>query len=61
VQVEDLSPRFLTFYQAAKTLPDAEARFRIWQNTYGFAAVPPTPAEQAMARRLVDEAWPRYA
>jgi hypothetical protein len=61
VLIEDLSPRFLAFYAAAKTAPDADARFRIWQDTYGFAAVPPTPQGQAMARRLVDEAWPRYA
>lgn len=61
VQVEDLSPRFLAFYAAAKTAPDAQARFRIWQETDGFAAVPPTPAGELMARRIVDAAWPRYA
>lgn len=61
VKVVDLSPRFLAFYQAARTAPDAEARFRLWQELYGFAAVPPTPEGRAMARRLLDAAWPRYA
>ncbi|MGZ3276362.1 MAG: hypothetical protein ACXU8Z_21575 [Caulobacteraceae bacterium] len=60
VQVVDLSPRFLAFYDAAKGVPDAATRFKLWQELYGFAAVPPTPEGQAMARRLVDGAWPRY-
>ena len=59
VSLRDLSPRFLDFYVAAQGLaPDA--RFAVWQDRYGFAAVPPTPKGEAVARRLLDAAWPRY-
>jgi hypothetical protein len=61
VEVVDMSPRFLAFYAAAKSAPDADARFKLWQDLYGFAAVPPTAEGQAMARRLIDQAWPNYA
>jgi hypothetical protein len=60
LHVRDLSPRFLAFWEAAQTAPDAEARFKLWKQLYGFAAVPPTPEGDAMARRLVDSAWRRY-
>jgi hypothetical protein len=61
VDVVDLGPRFLAFYAAAKDVPDADARFKLWKELYDFAAVPPTPQGDAIARRLVDGAWPRYA
>jgi hypothetical protein len=60
VDIVDLSPQFLAWYAAAKAAPDADARFKLWQQLYGFAAVPPGPEGAAMARKLVDEAWPRY-
>ena len=59
VSLRDLSPRFLDFYAAAHELaPDA--RFAVWQDRYGFAAVPPTPQGDAVARRLLDAAWSKY-
>src|ERR1700760_3282923 len=61
VDVVDVSPQFLAWYAAARDLPDADARFRLWQQIYGFAAVPPGPQGEAIARTLVDGAWPRYA
>jgi hypothetical protein len=60
VEVRDLSPRFLAFYDAARDVRDPDARFKLWDELYGFAAVPPTPEGQAMARQLLDGAWPRY-
>lgn len=60
LNLRDLAPRFLDFYAAAQGLaPDA--RFAVWKARYDFAAVPPTPAGDAMARKLLDQAWPRYA
>ena len=59
VAINDLSPRFLDFYAAAQGL-DPDARFAAWQERYGFAAVPPGPRGDAIARRLLDQAWPRY-
>ncbi|MFV3073130.1 hypothetical protein [Niveispirillum fermenti] len=59
VQVTDLSPRFLDFHGAAAGL-DGETRWALWQERYGFAAIPPTPEGMAIARRLLDEAWNRY-
>jgi hypothetical protein len=60
VDVVDLSPRFLAWYAAAKHVGDADARFKLWQDLYGFAAVPPGALGETMSRRLVDGAWPRY-
>lgn len=62
VEVEDLTPRFLAFWDAAQARPpaDADARFALWKEKYGFAAVPPGPRGQEMARRRLDQAWGRY-
>lgn len=58
----DLTPRFLAFWNATMASPpaDDDARFALWQSTYGFAAVPPGPRGQKIARELLDAAWPRY-
>lgn len=60
LHVVDLSPQFLAFYAAARQEPDAEKRFALWRQHYGFAAVPPGPRGEAMARQLLDAAWPKY-
>ena len=61
VTVTDLSPRFLAFYDSARAANlDASARFIMWKRLYGFAAVPPTPFGDSLARRLLDSAWTRY-
>ena len=61
ITIKDLTPKFLAFYRAATARHlSPEARFALWQTDYGFAAVPPTPAGDAMARRLLDAAWPKY-
>ncbi len=61
VTVTDLSPKFLAFYDSASARPlDPEARWALWKRLYGFAAVPPTPFGDSLARRLLDAAWPRY-
>lgn len=61
--VDDLSPKFLAFYREASAQPGLtpDARFALWKQRYGFAAVPPGPRGDPMARSLLDSAWPRYA
>src|SRR5579872_4614697 len=61
VQIIDLTPKFLKFYDSAtiKNL-DPESRYQLWKKIYGFAAVPPGPAGDKMARSLLDNAWPKY-
>ena len=61
IQVTDLTPRFLNFYEhaIAEHAPPAE-RFRLWKQYDGFAAVPPTPEGDRIARELLDTAWPKY-
>lgn len=62
ITIKDLTPGFLTFYRAAsheKLSPDA--RFALWKMDDGFAAVPPTPEGDEIARKLLASAWPRYA
>jgi hypothetical protein len=58
LEVVDLTPRFLAFYEAAAG--DRAGPERCWQEGYGFAAVPPTPQGRELARRLLDQAWDRY-
>ena len=60
LETVDLTPQFLAFHAAALG-KDADARFALWQSLYGFAAVPPGPEGDRIARRMLDEAWPRYA
>ena len=61
VAITDLSPRFLAFYDSARAAPlDASSRWAMWKRLYGFAAVPPTPFGDSLARRLLDSAWLRY-
>jgi hypothetical protein len=61
ITVKDLTPKFLAFYGAAQNRhANADERFALWKREYDFAAVPPTPDGEAMARRLLDAAWPRY-
>jgi hypothetical protein len=61
VKITDLSQRFLTFYDSATAASlDASQRWIMWKRLYGFAAVPPTPFGDSLARRLLDGAWTRY-
>ena len=62
LEVTDLTPKFIAFYDAAsKPGVDEKQRWALWQKMYGFAAVPPTAEGQKMARTMLDEAWPKYA
>lgn len=62
VELIDQVPRFLAFWEEAQAKPpaDPDARFALWKEAYGFAAVPPGPRGEQMARRLLESAWPRY-
>jgi len=61
VQIIDLTPKFLKFYDSATVNNmDADSRWALWKKLYGFAAVPPGPAGEKMARTLLDNAWPKY-
>jgi hypothetical protein len=51
--------KFTAFYQEAQgTNPDA--RWTLWQKDYGYAAVPPGPDGEKMARAGLDAAWDKY-
>ena len=61
VEVIDITPRFLDFYErATRDALGPDARFALWEEVYGFAGVPPTPTGRQMARQLLDEAWDKY-
>jgi hypothetical protein len=61
LNIDNRVPRFETFYAHATARPtDADARFKLWQDEDGLAAVPPGPDGDAMARQLLDAAWSRY-
>lgn len=57
--IDDRTARFLAFYHAAQGV-NADRRWQLWKQMYDFAAVPPTPEGDALARRMLDQAWPRY-
>jgi hypothetical protein len=60
--IRDLTPKFLAFYDSAtKEHADEAKRWELWRESYGFAAVPPGPEGETMARKMLDTAWPRYA
>lgn len=59
-ETTDLTPRFLAFYAGAEHETEPERRWALWREHYGFAAVPPTPAGEGIARQLLDGAWERY-
>lgn len=62
IQVLDITPRFLSFYkEAVKQHASEQVRWDLWKKIYHFAAVPPTPQGDSIARELLDNAWPRYA
>jgi hypothetical protein len=61
ITIKDITPKFLAFYRAAKGAPlSADQRFALWKKDDGFAAVPPTPDGDRIARKLLDAAWPKY-
>ncbi len=61
VRVVDLTPRFLAFYDAAlEENADEARRWELWQEMYGFAALPPVPERDSLARQMLAGAWPRY-
>jgi hypothetical protein len=62
LEIRDITPKFLAFYEAAeKEKASPDRRWELWKEMYDFAAVPPTEEGQKIARKMLDEAWPRYA
>jgi hypothetical protein len=59
--IKDLTPKFLTFYnEATKDKASPDKRWDLWKKDYDFAAVPPTPEGEEIAKKLLNDAWPRY-
>ncbi len=62
LEVRDITPKFLEFYEAAqKENAPPDRRWELWKQMYDFAAVPPTDEGNKIAREMLDKAWPRYA
>src|SRR5690242_1222953 len=61
VEIVDLTGRFLAFYDSATARhADPDQRWQLWRRLYNFAAVPPTPFGDSLARHLLDSAWTKY-
>ncbi|GAA5179530.1 hypothetical protein GCM10025771_21790 [Niveibacterium umoris] len=61
VSINDLSERFIGFYNDANKPGISEAqRWTLWTRQYGFGALPSGPDGEAQARALLAEAWPHY-
>ena len=62
LEVRDITPKFLEFYEAAeRENASPDRRWELWKQMYDFAAVPPTEEGHKIAREMLDNAWPRYA
>ena len=59
VEVMNLVPKFLNFYEKAQA-SDADERWALWEEHYNFAAVPPGDEGRKMARAMLVEAWSQY-
>ena len=61
LEIDDRVDSFVKFYaEASHGKPNDDQRFALWRRDGGLAAVPPGPKGDAMARSLLDKAWPRY-
>ena len=61
LEIVDRVRKFEAFYADANSkLLDEIARWSLWQEEYGIAAVPPGPNGDKMARQLLDSAWAKY-
>lgn len=61
IRFNDLTPNFIKFYnQAVNEKANPDRRWELWNEFYGFAAVPPTEEGKKKARQLLDEAWDKY-
>lgn len=61
LHLDDITPRFIKFFDSASQVNANEAqRWELWKTMYDFAATPPTPAGDSIARKLLDNAWPQY-
>jgi len=61
IEIQDFRQRFLSFYKKAiESEVDSEERWKLWQEHYGFAAVPPGTEGEKLARQLLDNCWEQY-
>lgn len=61
VTINDLSDRFIGFYNEANKPGVSEAqRWALWTRQYGFGVMPPGPDGAAQTRALLADAWPHY-
>jgi len=61
LEIDDRVESFQKFYvEATHAKLSGEARFQLWRKEGGLTAVPPGPASDALAKTLLDKAWPRY-
>lgn len=61
IEIVDRISKFEVFYaRATDEHLEGDALWGAWKKGYGIAAVPPGPDGDAMARKLLMDAWPKY-
>lgn len=59
IEIINLVPKFLNFYNKAAQC-DGEARFELWKEHYGFAAVPPGEEGERLVKQQLETSWEKY-
>ncbi|QTD39590.1 hypothetical protein [Sporosarcina sp. Te-1] len=60
IEIVNLVPKFLNFYDKAYDIEDMDMVFSLWEEHYNFAALPPVERRREMARNMLIEAWKQY-
>lgn len=60
IQIVSLIDKFLDFYDSSESITDFKEKFKIWEEKYGFAAVPPGDNRQETVYKLFTENYSKY-
>lgn len=60
IEVVNLVPKFLEFFDKSKLTDNIEDKWRVWQTDYHFAAVPPTEEGLVKAKKEFIMVYDRY-
>lgn len=60
IEFINLASKFLNFYEEAKTTTNIQEKFKLWQQHYNFAAVPPGGEGEKLAFKMFQQSFGKY-